>query len=154
MKCMTAPPLPAPATPTIILQRSGEPGCLIQILWFIIIGWWLGGLAISLAWVLNLTIIGLPLGMLILNNIPKILALQNPEKYLKTISQDGKVTIVETNMPQFNFFLRALFFLLIGWWWSGIWLAIAYALCATILLLPIGLWMFRLTPLMTTLRRY
>ncbi len=154
MKCMTAPPLPAPATPTIILQRSGEPGCLIQILWFIIIGWWLGGLAISLAWVLNLTIIGLPLGMLILNNIPKILALQNPEKYLKTISQDGKVTIVEMNMPQFNFFLRALFFLLIGWWWSGIWLAIAYALCATILLLPIGLWMFRLTPLMTTLRRY
>ena len=141
-------------SPQAVIPNRDEPGCLIQVVWFIFIGWWLGGLAISLAWFLNAIIIGLPLGMAILNNIPKILALQNPERYIKTISQDGKLYVVRADAPQYNFFLRALFFLLIGWWWSGVWLAFAYLLCATIILLPFGLGLFRFAPFMTTLRRY
>jgi hypothetical protein len=35
-----------------------------------------------------------------------------------------------------------------------VWLLVAYLLCATILLLPVGLLMFRFVPLMTTLKRY
>ncbi len=139
----------------VVRTESSGPGCLVQVLWFVFVGWWLGGLATSLAWFLNVTIIGLPLGMAILNNIPKILALQNPERYVVvTTDAQGQVTISQSEVPQHNFFVRAAFFLLIGWWWSGIWLAIAYLLCALIIFLPIGLWMFRLTPTMTTLRRY
>ena len=48
------------------IQKSVGPGCLIQALWFIFIGWWLGALSIAFAWFLNITIIGLPLGMAIL----------------------------------------------------------------------------------------
>jgi len=47
------------------IQRSAAPGCLIQALWFVFIGWWLGALSIAAAWFLNITIIGLPLGMAI-----------------------------------------------------------------------------------------
>ena len=151
---MTQPTHPAPSQQTVIVQRNGGPGCLIQSLWFIFVGWWLGALLISLAWLLNITIIGLPLGMAILNSIPNILALQSSEKQIRAVSKQGTTFVSESELPQHNFWLRTAFFVLIGWWWSGIWLSIAYALCATIILLPIGLEMFRLTPAMTTLRKY
>lgn len=143
-----------PNTPLSRIERTGEPGCLIQTLWFLFVGWWLGSLAISLAWFLNVTIIGLPLGLAILNNIPKLLALQNPERYVQVVSRGGRTVVRESDLPERPFLLRALFFLLIGWWWSGIWLGVAYLLCATIILLPVGLAMFRATPAMTTLERY
>jgi uncharacterized membrane protein YccF (DUF307 family) len=107
-----------------------------------------------MAWLLNITIIGLPIGLAILNNIPRILSLQPPKREIQVIQAGGKTRITETNLSQRNFFLRALFFVLIGWWWSAIWLVIAYLLCVTVILIPLSLEMFRLTPFMTTLRRY
>ena len=138
----------------IILQQGAGPGCLVQSLWFIFVGWWLGAIVITLAWFLNITIIGLPLGLALLNNIPMILALQDPKRYVQVVIDGDRTLVRETGQPQMNFFLRAIYFVLIGWWWSGIWLVVGYLLCATIILLPVGLGMFRLTPLMTTLRRY
>jgi uncharacterized membrane protein YccF (DUF307 family) len=140
--------------PTKTIQREYGPGCLIQALWFIFIGWWLGALALAFAWFLNITIIGLPLGMAILNNIPMVLALQPPKSQITAIYKDGTTTISQSRLTQYNFFLRAIFFLLVGWWWSAIWLGLGYLLCATIILIPIGLEMFRLAPFMTTLKRY
>ena len=141
-------------SPVVVMQRSG-PGCLVQALWFIFVGWWLGALAITIAWVLNIPILGLPLGMGILNNVPKILALQEPQRRTRaTVSEDGETIISEVELPQRNFLLRAAYFILIGWWWSAVWLTLAYLLCGTLILMPIGLEMFRWTPAMTTLRRY
>jgi uncharacterized membrane protein YccF (DUF307 family) len=134
--------------------RHNSTGCLIQILWFIFIGWWLGLWAIAIAWLLNITIIGLPLGLWILNNIPMILALQQPTDRLTILSDTTRTSLQETSLPQINILLRAIYFLVIGWWWSLIWLLVAYLLSATIILLPVGLLMFRWTPFMTTLRRY
>jgi len=136
------------------VQKAAGPGCLIQALWFIFIGWWLGALSIAVAWFLNITIIGLPLGMAILNNIPRILSLQPPKKEYQVIQTNGKTIISETNIPQRNFLIRAVYFLIIGWWWSAIWLVIAYLLSITVILIPLSLEMFRLTPFMTTLKRY
>ena len=151
---MTISNPPTPPQQTVFVQRAEEPGCLVQSLWFLFVGWWLGAAAITVAWVLNVTIIGLPLGMAILNHIPKLLALQSPERYDQAVSRGGTTVLRETDLPEHNFLLRAIYFLLIGWWWSGVWLTIAYALCATIILLPVGLGMFRATPAMTTLKRY
>jgi uncharacterized membrane protein YccF (DUF307 family) len=142
------------SAPVVIAQAGRGPGCLVQALWFLFVGWWLGGIVISLAWILNLTIIGLPLGMALLNGLPKIIALQEPMKTVVAVSQGGVTTVRKTDAPQHNFWLRTAFFLLIGWWWSGIWLALAYAVCATIILIPVGLEIIRWTPAMTTLRRY
>lgn len=139
---------------TVIVSRTGGPGCLVQALWFIFVGWWLGAIAIALAWISNVTLIGLPLGMTLLNNIPRLLALQDPSRQIRAVSADGATVLSESGPPQINIILRAAYFVLIGWWWSGIWLSIAYVLAATIVLLPVSLPMFRLTPLMTTLRRY
>jgi len=134
-----------------LVPKNNGPGCLIQMLWFVFIGWWLGGIVMSVAWFLNVTIIGLPLGLILINNIPRALALQTPQT-LVAVAVDG--TIAESSLPQRNFFLRAIYFLLVGWWWSGAWMSAAYFLSATYILLPIGLAMFRLAPFMTTLKRY
>jgi uncharacterized membrane protein YccF (DUF307 family) len=134
-------------------RRSGNPGCLLQLLWFVFIGWWLGLAALVFAWICNITIIGLPLGLAILNNLPLVIALQTPTSQV-VVGAGGGSGVVEGGLPQYPFILRALYFVLIGWWWSFIWLLVAYLFCATIILLPLGLLMFRQAPFMTTLKRY
>ncbi|MBE9475311.1 MAG: YccF domain-containing protein [Chloroflexi bacterium] len=143
-----------PTQSSTTIQRESGPGCLIQALWFIFIGWWLGVIAIAIAWFLNITIIGLPIGLAILNNIPRILSLQPPRREIQVIHAGGETRITESSLPQRNFFLRALYFVLIGWWWSAIWLFVSYFLCVTVILIPLSLEMFRFTPFMTTLKRY
>jgi uncharacterized membrane protein YccF (DUF307 family) len=90
----------------------------------------------------------------ILNNIPRILSLQPPRKEIQVMHVGGETRITESSLPQRNFLLRALYFVFIGWWWSAIWLVVAYILCITVILIPLSLEMFRLTPFMTTLKRY
>jgi uncharacterized membrane protein YccF (DUF307 family) len=51
------------------------------------------------------------------------------------------------------FLLRAVYFVVIGWWFSLLWAAVAWLLCATILGLPLGVLMLNALPLVTTLRR-
>ena len=135
------------------VTRSG-PGCLVQLLWFIFLGSWMSQLWLLMAWLLNLTIIGLPLGLWMLNRIPQIALLREPA-HLTTVvrTPDGRISLQQTELPQYPFLLRALYFLLIGWWFSLIWLEIAWILCATILLFPVGLGMFASSPKVVSLRR-
>jgi uncharacterized membrane protein YccF (DUF307 family) len=145
-----------PVQQNVIIQQasSGEPGCLVQALWFVFVGWWLGGIVLTVAWLLNITIIGLPFGMAMLNNIPKVLALQNPKRRLQVVQGGDLTRVIEADVPQMNFLVRSAYFLLVGWWWSAVWMSLAYLVCATLILMPIGFGMFRMTPAMTTLRRY
>jgi len=134
--------------------RGGALGCLVSLLWFIFIGWWAGLIAIGLAWLLNITIIGLPIGLAILNNIPLIIAIQPPTRLLKTTEDDQGIKTIESGLSQINIIIRAIYFLLIGWWFSALWFIVAYLFSATIVLMPIGLLMFRFAPAITTLKRY
>lgn len=135
------------------VTRSG-PGCLVQFLWFIFLGWWLGQIWIALAWLINLTIIGLPLGVWMLNRVPQVMLLRE-EARLTTVVQtpDGRLVLRQTERPQHPWLLRALWFLLIGWWLSLLWLEVAWFFCGTILLLPVGMAMFGVVPTIVSLRR-
>jgi uncharacterized membrane protein YccF (DUF307 family) len=137
-----------------VQTHRNSPGCLVSGLWFIFFGWWIGGLATLTAWLLGVTIIGLPVSLFILNNLPFLLVLQPPSsETVTTITAQGTVT-QNREMKQINWFLRAIYFLLVGWWWSLIWMILSYIVCLTIIGLPLGLLMFRLAPAMTTLKRY
>ena len=50
-------------------QKTG-PGLLVRALWFVFIGWWLTGIVSAIAWFAMVTIIGLPLGIWLINRIP------------------------------------------------------------------------------------
>ena len=52
------------------------PGLLVRALWFIFIGWWLTGVVSAIAWVAMVTIIGLPLGIWLINRIPTVITLR------------------------------------------------------------------------------
>lgn len=139
---------------TVVTTHRANPGCLVSALWFIFFGWWVGGIAILFAWLFSVTIIGLPLGLFIINNLPMILLLQPPGLQQVTRNTPTGSYIEESGLPQYNFFLRALYFVLVGWWWSFIWTVLAYVVCLTIIGLPLGMLMFSLLPGMTTLKRY
>jgi uncharacterized membrane protein YccF (DUF307 family) len=131
----------------ILYEQTSRPGCLLQVLYFACIGWWFGLLWVTVAWLLNVSIIGLPLGAAMLNAVPQVIALRG--RRMVQVDALGRVS----DAPQLPFIVRALYFALIGWWFSGTWMIVAYVLCLTIIGLPLGFLMFDVTPLVTTLKR-
>lgn len=141
---------------TIVNPTDKGPGCLIRILYFIFVGLWLGGIVTAAAWILIVSIIGLPFGLWLLNRLPQIMTLKPVQTQARVTVVDGKVVYRETRPPQYPFLLRALYFILIGWWFSAIWLALAWLLTGLSLGLglPLAFWMFDQVPAITTLARY
>ncbi|MCL4560576.1 MAG: YccF domain-containing protein [Chloroflexi bacterium] len=139
---------------TTVVNTRQNPGCLLQILWFAFIGWWLGQLWIVIAWILMVSIVGIPLGVMMLNVLPRVIALRGETRQVSvTTRPDG--TIVQRELPetQVNILVRAIYFIFVGWWLSAIWMEAAYALCLTIIGLPIGFLMFDLVPAVVSLKR-
>jgi uncharacterized membrane protein YccF (DUF307 family) len=132
-----------------VISRK-QPGCLIQILWFALIGWWAGQVWAAVAWFLCVTIVGMPIGVVMLDNLPKIIALRDPSNVV--VVRSGERTMVR-ELPQVNIVVRALYFLLIGWWLSLLWIELAFAICLTIIGLPLGFWMFDRAPGLVSLKR-
>ncbi len=143
-------------TPVTVYPRDRGPGCLIRILYFIFVGLWLGGIVTVLAWVLNVTIIGLPLGLWLLNRLPQLMTLKPVPTEGRVSVVNGKVVYRESSLPAHPFLLRAVYFLLIGWWFSLVWLILAWLLTGLSLGLglPLAFWMFDQVPAITTLARY
>jgi uncharacterized membrane protein YccF (DUF307 family) len=55
--------------------------------------------------------------------------------------------------PQTAFGLRAIYFLLMGWWISLVWMELAWVAGVTIIGLPLSVAMFAMTPTVATLAR-
>ncbi len=50
------------------------------------------------------------------------------------------------------FLVRAIYFLLVGWWLTFLWINVAWTFNATLILLPLGLWMLNRVPQVLTLK--
>jgi len=57
-------------------RRPQQLSFLIRFLYFCFIGWWLGLLWIGVALCLLMSIIGIPIGVIMLNYVPQVLTLQ------------------------------------------------------------------------------
>jgi len=107
-----------------------------------------------IAWIMMITIVGIPIGVMMLNKIPWVIALRNEPVTVKVTKRaDGSLVEREIGKPQVNFLLRAIYFILIGWWLSALWMELAYALCMSVIGLPIGFWMFDCVPGVLSLKR-
>ena len=108
---------------------------LLRVVWFIVFGWELAGAWILIAWALNLTIIGLPFGLWMIDRVPQVLTLKSrPGVYVN--DQQGARHFVGAKQPPF--LLRVVYFLLIGWWFSLVWAGLGWVLCLTVIGLPVG----------------
>lgn len=146
----------APPTPVVVMAPTvAGPGCLVRTFYFLFIGLWLGLLWTGVAWALLVSIIGLPLGLLMLNRLPQVMTLKPIRSEMRVVNQGGVVLISQGQLAQRPFWVRALYFVLVGWWLSGLWLFTAWGLIGVTfgLGLPLAFWMFDQTPAIVSLAR-
>jgi uncharacterized membrane protein YccF (DUF307 family) len=134
---------------TVVTQERGA-NLLLRAIYFLVFGLWFSGVWAAAAWLFCITIIGLPCGLWMLNRLPQVATLR-PERTDLVIASDGRV--YQRSVGQAPFLLRAVYFLLAGWWLSALWLAAAWALCSSVIGLPFGFWMFNRVPAVITLAR-
>lgn len=131
----------APQTVALTINMTSSGNLVLRAVWFFFIGWWLGLLWSLCAWLFNLTLIGLPIGLMMLSATPTVTTLQQRPRQLY-----GRPV-----GPQHPLALRAIWFALVGWWASLIWLLVAWGLSLTLVLMPISFWMWNRIPTVTTL---
>ncbi len=142
-----------PGARTTVYQRG--PSLLVRFIWWLFIGWWASGVAITIAWLALITIVGIPLGIWIINRLPSILTLR-PRTRHWTLGQDelGRTVVVEGRRSQVAWPIRGVWFLLVGWWASAVWMGLAWLIQLTVIGIPIALLMFNRTPFLASLYRY
>jgi uncharacterized membrane protein YccF (DUF307 family) len=47
----------------------------IRAIWFVLVGWWAAGIWMFVAYFISLTIIGIPVGIMMLNRLPEVFTL-------------------------------------------------------------------------------
>ncbi len=90
----------------------------------------------------------MPLGLWIINRLPFVATLRPPGTLYWV--DEG---ILRPATAQRPILLRAIYFLLIGWWFSGLWMAVAYVLLLSIIGMPSAFWMYGRIGAVTTLYR-
>jgi len=113
----------------------------IRALWFVFVGLWAGQAWLLVAWLLNLTLIGLPAGLWMLNQLPQVMTLRQPRHGLQMPA--GRSTA--------PFLARAIYFVLVGWWLSLLWIELAWLASALLIGLPLSFLMFERTGTVATL---
>lgn len=134
------------------MKRGGLGDLLIRLAWFYFIGLWVGAFWLGAAWFFCATIVGIPIGTWMFNKAPRIMTLQ-PEETVRAVNVKGKVAYVFEEMPQPPFLMRAVWFLVFGWWVGALWIKLALALSLTFVLAPVSFWMINRAPFVMTLRR-
>jgi len=145
----------APASnPVIVInQDSDGPGLVVQLLWFLLVGWWLSQLAIWVGYILILSIIFMPFGIWILNRMPAIVALREQKQETTVTQEGGVISVKKKRREQRSIFLRLVYFLLIGWWFGFIVAELAWLVSVTIIGIPLGIWLFDRVPAVVSLQR-
>lgn len=117
---------------------------VVRAIWFVFVGWWLTWIVVNIAWVLNATIILIPLGIKLINLAPTALTLAVPKRLVDP----------EGGRAQHSLLIRAIYFVLIGWWLSFFWANLAVFFAITIIGLPVAIWMLHRLPFVTSLYRF
>ena len=117
---------------------------LTRALWFVVVGWWATPVVINAAWLCNLTVVLVPVGIRLINLVPTVLSLAEPRSLSEPEAGRGQVPLP----------LRAVYFVLVGWWASFLWANAAAVLAVTVIGLPVAFWMFNRLPYVTSLYRF
>ena len=121
-------------------QRS----VLIRALWFVVVGWWATPIVVNTAWLLNVTVVLLPIGIKLINLVPTVLTLAEPRSLSEPDSAHGQRSLA----------VRGVYFVFIGWWLSLLWANVASFLALTVVGLPVTIWMLNRLPYVTSLYRF
>jgi uncharacterized membrane protein YccF (DUF307 family) len=115
-----------------------------RALWFLAVGWWATPLLVNLAWLCMVTVVLAPVGIKLINLVPTALTLREPRSVVDPGAARGQHSLA----------VRAVYFVLVGWWLSLLWANVAGVLAATIIGLPLAIPMFDRLPYVTSLYRF
>ncbi len=133
------------------VSTNNGPSLFVRAIYFIFIGWYLGGIWILLSYLMIIPIITIPVFAKMINMLPQVMTLR-PRNTSYRMSQQGSLMVIEESKEeQLNFFIRAGYFLLIGFWLVALWLALAYVLALTVIGLPLAFMMFNRAGAVATL---
>lgn len=143
--------MPQPVVNVNIQQH--QHGLFTRALYFIFIGWWAGWFWLNIGYFFVLTIIGLPIGLVMLNRLPTVLTLK-PASQSVNITITGNTTNINiAGVQQVNFLIRALYFIFIGCWAGLLWSWVAYTMFVLVVTIPVGVMMLNMLPAIITLRK-
>lgn len=117
---------------------------LTRALWFVLVGWWATFVVVNLAWAAMATILLIPIGIKLINLVPTVLTLAEPRG----------LSGPDSDRSQHSLLVRAVYFLLVGWWLGFAWANVAAFLAITVIGLPIAFWMFNRLPFVVSLYRF
>lgn len=151
----TAAATPATAGPrTQVVLQTKQRGLFVRALWYLFIGWWLSGWAMLAAGICIVSVVLLPAGLAIVNRLPQILTLRPKSTEIKhTVHADGSDVYRVGDAEQRGLAIRAVYFVLVGWWVGLTVMAVAWLLSVLIVTLPVGLMLLNRLPAIITLRR-
>lgn len=150
---MTA--LDHPGSTVSIETKRENPNIMLRLIWFLLIGWWLGFWAILAAYLCLVLILPAPLGIALLNRLPRIMTLRAPAREITVHDDHGHLTVEHGKIDQRSWLIRLPWLILIGWWFGAFWLLAAYAvtLFTAGFAFPISFWMFGRAARVITLQR-
>src|SRR5579859_3894214 len=138
----------------VVINEGKSPNIILRFLWFILIGWWVGYLVVTVAFFLEAIIIGIPLALFLFDRLPAIMTLKARRRTLEVYEDaQGRLQRRELGPKQHNILLRILYFLLIGWWLSALWITASFAVAATIIGAPVAFWMVDRVPFIGSLAK-
>ena len=152
----SAAPVPyRPPTTFAVTEAKDGPAMWMRALWFVFVGWWLTGIVSFVAWLALVTIIGLPLGIWLINRFTTVLTLR-PRTSLVYAWTDayGRTTTSVVAIDQPPWWIRGLWFVFVGWWLSGLVMLLGYMLVIMIVTIPLALMVFNRVPFAASLYRY
>jgi uncharacterized membrane protein YccF (DUF307 family) len=121
----------------------------VRAIWFLLVGWWLTAFTITVAYLFLVTIIGFPVAFWLFDRVPLTLTLK-PRSSFTADEVSGTVTI---GPQQVSTAVRTIYFVLVGWWATALWIVVAYVLFVSIIGIPIGVIMLNAVPSIATLQR-
>ncbi len=138
----------------VVVTEAKSPNIILRFLWFVFVGWWVGGIVAFLAFICEATIIGLPLALYLLDRLPGIMTLKARRRPLAVYEDDkGRLASKTVRPQQHNLLLRIVYFLFIGSWLSFVWIGVALLLTLTIIGTPVAFWMVDRVPFVGSLAR-
>ncbi len=148
-------PVAPPSTPFFIETKTG-PSLLVRAVWFVFVGWWLSGIVAAVAWLFMVTILGLPIGIWLVNRLPTVITLRPRTSYAYAYT-DAYGNVHHAGVPSLDqppWWIRGIWFIFVGWWASALVMTIAWALLVPIITIPLGLLLFNRVPFVASLYRY
>jgi len=137
-----------------IVEFKSGPHILVRAVWYLFIGWWLTAILMVAAWIAAITLVGLPLSFYLVNRIPTVLTLRpRREQHAMVLGEHGVTRYRRVATQQTSTLVRIVYFVLVGWWLSALWMLGSYLLMLTVIGIPIGLMMVNRLPFIFSLHR-